>query len=136
MSDNCSQSGPIPRRNTMTTATQQINVSMALATRYPAGSGISVSISRDQAGSPPPDGRQQLWAGGIDLDLLAQPPHVYCHRAHIAGKGVALHLIEQLLASEDLAGVLHQEAQQVKFARRERDGGAAQGDAARSCIEP
>ena len=58
-----------------------------------------------------------LGAGGVFFDFKTQPAHVYIQGARIADPFFTPHLGKQLVATQSAPGVLHQDCQQVKFAR-------------------
>src|SRR5512133_1891550 len=65
-----------------------------------------------------PHGLEVPWAHRILFHLFAQSPHMNGHRAGIARELVVPHLVQQLLAGEDLIGTGGQERQQIElFAR-------------------
>ena len=57
---------------------------------------------------------------GVVLDLLANPADMHVDRALVADKRVIPEPLEQLVAREHLAGVLHKEVQQLERPGLER----------------
>ena len=65
---------------------------------------------------------------GIVLDLGAQPLHVDVDQAGVGGVLVAPHLLEELIAGEDLPGGAGERDQQVELEGRQADLGLATAD--------
>ncbi|KAG1592666.1 hypothetical protein G6F46_014514 [Rhizopus delemar] len=69
--------------------------------------------------APAPDSQDALRAGGIGLNLGAQPVDVRVHSVLVAFVLVAPHMVQQIHPGKDLVGMAGKEMQQVELARRQ-----------------
>src|SRR5688500_1380394 len=67
------------------------------------------------------DGVDEGRVSRVGLDPAAQPVDVDIDRARLAAVVVAPHVLEQLVAGEDLAGMTDQEGEQLERLRLDRD---------------
>jgi len=75
-------------------------------------------------------------AVGAANQRLAQSAHVHVDRAPVDIGIAPPHAVEQLLARQHAAGVLHEEGQQAELGRPQAHLTLAAGDAVRAPIEP
>src|SRR5262245_5816659 len=83
--------------------------------RIRGGIDLSYELIADVA-----DGAQPLGLAGVVLDLLTNPAYMHIDGAHIADERIVPKLRQQLLATEHLLRMLHEEAEQIEGTRLER----------------
>ena len=68
-----------------------------------------------EAIADPTDRVNKLRPGRVRLDLLAQPADMHVDRSVGAGKLTAPYPLEQQIARQGHAGIMHQAGQQIEF---------------------
>src|SRR4051794_18803229 len=91
------------------------------ARRWWAAGGWRASSLWPQPVADAPDGLDVARLLGLALDLRTQAADVNRDRRRVAVEREAPHLLHELIAREDLAGVAREEEQEIELALRERD---------------